>query len=159
MYNLQHPRFSAQLARAVRVNGTALSGSTWTNFLPSLSTTIMFGKVSDTLLWFISYVAYCQSLDLRMVVTIPSSGRQTIWPDQPKNESSESTGFKTVRSSSYRYAKFITLEPVFRCCACPQTKSVRDDCFLHYDPSEAEGKCSKELQNHIACMRSLGFKV
>ncbi|KAF8810063.1 hypothetical protein BYT27DRAFT_7232011 [Phlegmacium glaucopus] len=45
------------------------------------------------------------------------------------------------------------------CCACPQTKSVRDDCFLRYDPSEAEGKCRQELQNHIECMRSLGFKV
>ena len=47
----------------------------------------------------------------------------------------------------------------FRCCACPETKSVRDDCFLRYDPSEAEGKCKQELANHIACMRGLGFKV
>ncbi|OBZ75509.1 hypothetical protein A0H81_04884 [Grifola frondosa] len=23
------------------------------------------------------------------------------------------------------------------CCACPQTKSARDDCFLKYDSSEA----------------------
>ncbi|KIM49557.1 hypothetical protein M413DRAFT_59795, partial [Hebeloma cylindrosporum] len=45
------------------------------------------------------------------------------------------------------------------CCACPQTKSARDDCFLKYDPSEAEGKCKQELANHIACMRGLGFKV
>ncbi|KAH9483669.1 Cytochrome c oxidase copper chaperone [Psilocybe cubensis] len=45
------------------------------------------------------------------------------------------------------------------CCACPETKSKRDDCFLRYDPSEAEGKCKDELAAHIACMRSLGFKV
>ncbi|KJA15938.1 hypothetical protein HYPSUDRAFT_47874 [Hypholoma sublateritium FD-334 SS-4] len=45
------------------------------------------------------------------------------------------------------------------CCACPQTKSARDDCFLRYDPDEAEGKCKQELSEHIACMRSLGFKV
>ncbi|KAJ3510207.1 hypothetical protein NLJ89_g4812 [Agrocybe chaxingu] len=45
------------------------------------------------------------------------------------------------------------------CCACPQTKSARDDCFLKYDPSEAESKCKQELANHVACMRSLGFKV
>ncbi|KAF4613636.1 hypothetical protein D9613_007663 [Agrocybe pediades] len=45
------------------------------------------------------------------------------------------------------------------CCACPETKKARDDCFLRYDASEAEGKCKEELANHIACMRSLGFKV
>ena len=48
---------------------------------------------------------------------------------------------------------------IHRCCACPQTKSARDDCFLKYNPSEAEGKCKQELANHIACMRGLGFKV
>ncbi|KAF9036797.1 cytochrome C oxidase copper chaperone-domain-containing protein [Panaeolus papilionaceus] len=45
------------------------------------------------------------------------------------------------------------------CCACPETKRARDDCFLKYDPSEADGKCKTELQAHLACMRSLGFKV
>jgi cytochrome c oxidase assembly protein subunit 17 len=30
---------------------------------------------------------------------------------------------------------------------------------MKYDPSEAEGKCKQELAEHIACMRSLGFKV
>ncbi|CEL54513.1 hypothetical protein RSOLAG1IB_07116 [Rhizoctonia solani AG-1 IB] len=45
------------------------------------------------------------------------------------------------------------------CCACPQTKSERDDCFLRYDPSEAPSKCADVLQKHIACMRSYGFNV
>ncbi|KAG8703968.1 hypothetical protein FRC11_010316 [Ceratobasidium sp. 423] len=45
------------------------------------------------------------------------------------------------------------------CCACPETKSARDDCFLRYDPSEAPGKCADVLQKHIACMRSYGFDI
>lgn len=45
------------------------------------------------------------------------------------------------------------------CCACPQTKSARDDCFLKHDSSEATEKCKELVQAHIACMRSYGFKV
>ncbi|ESK90331.1 cytochrome c oxidase copper chaperone [Moniliophthora roreri MCA 2997] len=44
------------------------------------------------------------------------------------------------------------------CCACPQTKSVRDDCFMKYG-SEADEKCQELVQNHLACMRGLGFKI
>ncbi|KIK59075.1 hypothetical protein GYMLUDRAFT_44815 [Collybiopsis luxurians FD-317 M1] len=45
-----------------------------------------------------------------------------------------------------------------RCCACPQTKSARDDCFLKYGP-DADESCKDLVQNHMACMRSLGFKI
>ncbi|KAL0579234.1 hypothetical protein V5O48_002796 [Marasmius crinis-equi] len=44
------------------------------------------------------------------------------------------------------------------CCACPQTKSVRDDCFLKYGP-EADESCQELVQKHLACMRGLGFKI
>ncbi|KAJ3979700.1 cytochrome C oxidase copper chaperone-domain-containing protein [Lentinula detonsa] len=44
------------------------------------------------------------------------------------------------------------------CCACPQTKSARDGCFLKYGP-EADENCKELVQNHLACMRSLGFKI
>ncbi|KAF5373149.1 hypothetical protein D9758_001790 [Tetrapyrgos nigripes] len=44
------------------------------------------------------------------------------------------------------------------CCACPQTKSARDDCFLKYGP-EADEKCKELVQNHITCMRNLGFNL
>ncbi|KAJ3754601.1 cytochrome C oxidase copper chaperone-domain-containing protein [Lentinula raphanica] len=44
------------------------------------------------------------------------------------------------------------------CCACPQTKSARDDCFLKYG-AEADENCKELVQNHLACMRSLGFKL
>lgn len=45
------------------------------------------------------------------------------------------------------------------CCACPQTKSARDDCFLKFDSSEADEKCKDLVQQHLACMRGLGFKI
>ncbi|RDB24154.1 Cytochrome c oxidase copper chaperone [Hypsizygus marmoreus] len=45
------------------------------------------------------------------------------------------------------------------CCACPQTKSARDDCFLKFEPSEANENCKEVVANHLACMRDLGFKI
>lgn len=45
------------------------------------------------------------------------------------------------------------------CCACPKTKSARDDCFLKFDGSEADEKCKALVQEHLACMRGLGFKI
>ncbi|KAH6919116.1 cytochrome C oxidase copper chaperone-domain-containing protein [Coprinopsis sp. MPI-PUGE-AT-0042] len=45
------------------------------------------------------------------------------------------------------------------CCACPQTKRARDDCFLQFDSAEAPEKCKEQVEKHLACMRSLGFKI
>ncbi|KAF7356809.1 COX17-domain-containing protein [Mycena venus] len=45
------------------------------------------------------------------------------------------------------------------CCACPETKSARDDCFLNASAGEADDKCKQLVQNHLACMRGLGFKI
>ncbi|KIY48242.1 hypothetical protein FISHEDRAFT_43798, partial [Fistulina hepatica ATCC 64428] len=44
------------------------------------------------------------------------------------------------------------------CCACPETKSARDECFLHAG-TEADEKCKELVQSHLACMRGLGFQV
>ncbi|KAL9714711.1 hypothetical protein Ac2012v2_001369 [Leucoagaricus gongylophorus] len=44
------------------------------------------------------------------------------------------------------------------CCACPQTKSARDDCFFKYG-DEATEKCKEVVESHLACMRNLGFKI
>ncbi|EIW69154.1 hypothetical protein TREMEDRAFT_31036, partial [Tremella mesenterica DSM 1558] len=45
------------------------------------------------------------------------------------------------------------------CCACPETKSARDDCFLKHPPEVAALKCEDYVSAHKACMRSLGFNV
>ncbi|KAL1748018.1 cytochrome C oxidase copper chaperone-domain-containing protein [Schizophyllum fasciatum] len=44
------------------------------------------------------------------------------------------------------------------CCACPQTKRARDDCFLA-NGAEADEKCKELVQSHVACMRGLGFQI
>jgi len=45
------------------------------------------------------------------------------------------------------------------CCACPESKSARDDCYLKFDGSDVDEKCKDLVQQHIACMRGYGFKV
>ncbi|KAM0792064.1 hypothetical protein ACM66B_004769 [Microbotryomycetes sp. NB124-2] len=50
------------------------------------------------------------------------------------------------------------------CCACPETKKARDDCFLKFgsnaDPgSDSQDKCKEIVEQHLKCMRSLGFNV
>lgn len=51
-----------------------------------------------------------------------------------------------------------------RCCACPETKKARDDCFLKYgsnvdDDGESSAKCRDIVEKHRECMRSYGFNV
>jgi cytochrome c oxidase assembly protein subunit 17 len=41
------------------------------------------------------------------------------------------------------------------CCACPQTKQIRDECVL----LNGQENCSKEIEAHIACMRAAGFNI
>ena len=41
------------------------------------------------------------------------------------------------------------------CCACPKTKSVRDECVI----INGEENCSKEIEAHRACMREAGFNI
>ncbi|GAA5905102.1 copper metallochaperone COX17 [Sporobolomyces salmoneus] len=50
------------------------------------------------------------------------------------------------------------------CCACPDTKKLRDDCFLKFgsnadDGSDSQDKCRQIVEDHKKCMRSLGFNV
>lgn len=45
-----------------------------------------------------------------------------------------------------------------RCCACPETKSARDECFLR-EGVVADEKCKELVKAHVACMNALGFKI
>ncbi|ODO06240.1 cytochrome c oxidase assembly protein subunit 17 [Cryptococcus wingfieldii CBS 7118] len=45
------------------------------------------------------------------------------------------------------------------CCACPETKSARDDCFIKSAPGEGDIACKDLIEAHKACMRGYGFKV
>ena len=46
-----------------------------------------------------------------------------------------------------------------RCCACPETKSARDDCFLRNDSDAADEACKDLVRKHVECMRGYGFKI
>ncbi|ONK81913.1 uncharacterized protein A4U43_C01F34210 [Asparagus officinalis] len=41
------------------------------------------------------------------------------------------------------------------CCACPETKKLRDECVVQ----NGEDKCSKFIEAHKQCLRSEGFNV
>jgi len=49
------------------------------------------------------------------------------------------------------------------CCACPDTKRVRDDCFLRYGPpdesTESNLKCANLIAAHRACMAQYGYQI
>ncbi|XP_047992341.1 cytochrome c oxidase copper chaperone [Leguminivora glycinivorella] len=41
------------------------------------------------------------------------------------------------------------------CCACPETKKVRDACIME----KGEENCGHLIEAHKACMRYLGFNI
>ncbi|XP_073392168.1 uncharacterized protein [Physcomitrium patens] len=41
------------------------------------------------------------------------------------------------------------------CCACPETKKLRDDCIVEH----GENACAKWIEAHKQCLRREGFNV
>lgn len=41
------------------------------------------------------------------------------------------------------------------CCACPDTKKLRDECIV----AKGEAACSKWIDAHLSCLRAEGFNV
>ncbi|KAI9086464.1 hypothetical protein K1719_031548 [Acacia pycnantha] len=41
------------------------------------------------------------------------------------------------------------------CCACPDTKRLRDECIVEH----GESACAKWIENHRLCLRAEGFNV
>ncbi|KAI8803014.1 cytochrome C oxidase copper chaperone-domain-containing protein [Cladochytrium replicatum] len=41
------------------------------------------------------------------------------------------------------------------CCACPDTRKVRDDCVIQF----GEEKCADLIKKHQECMREMGFNI
>lgn len=49
----------------------------------------------------------------------------------------------------------LTKTQIKPCCACPDTRKLRDDCvFL-----KGEEGCQEYIEKHNECLRSYGFKV
>lgn len=56
----------------------------------------------------------------------------------------------------HAFSRF-TLIAFVRCCACPETKSARDSCFLQHGADD--GQCADLVRKHVQCMRGLGFEI
>ncbi|GMI65511.1 hypothetical protein HRI_000220400 [Hibiscus trionum] len=41
------------------------------------------------------------------------------------------------------------------CCACPETKKLRDECIVEH----GEEACAKWIEAHLICLRAEGFNV
>lgn len=41
------------------------------------------------------------------------------------------------------------------CCACPDTKRIRDECIVQH----GESACEKWIEAHRKCLRAEGFNV
>ena len=41
------------------------------------------------------------------------------------------------------------------CCACPETRTVRDNCVVE----QGEENCADKIEAHKVCLRAEGFKV
>lgn len=46
-------------------------------------------------------------------------------------------------------------KPLKPCCACPETKKIRDECII----TKGEADCKHLIEAHKACMRTLGFNI
>ena len=61
-------------------------------------------------------------------------------------------------------ASLTSLRTARSCCACPETKKARDDCFLKFgsnadDSADSGAQCKDIVERHRQCMRSLGFNM
>uniref|UniRef100_G3MS04 Cytochrome c oxidase copper chaperone n=1 Tax=Amblyomma maculatum TaxID=34609 RepID=G3MS04_AMBMU len=63
-------------------------------------------------------------------------------------------------SAATQAASTLGLEQVTKpkkkiCCACPDTKRLRDECIVQH----GEDACTKWIEAHKLCLRSEGFNV
>ncbi|GFR62985.1 cytochrome c oxidase copper chaperone, partial [Elysia marginata] len=66
-----------------------------------------------------------------------------------KSKANESNG---VSASATPLEQKPKLRP---CCACPETKKLRDECIIE----RGEENCGDLIEKHKQCMRDLGFKI
>ena len=72
-----------------------------------------------------------------------------VSPKQTAPESPANTGLATIGPEAETKPKKKI------CCACPDTKKLRDECIVEH----GEEKCSKLIEAHKQCLRAEGFNV
>ncbi|PIA49018.1 hypothetical protein AQUCO_01300103v1 [Aquilegia coerulea] len=70
----------------------------------------------------------------------------TALPESKQNQ--EATTTVTSASDDTKPKKKI-------CCACPDTKKLRDECIVEH----GEAACTKWIEAHRDCLRAEGFNV
>ncbi|GAA5875615.1 hypothetical protein JCM16303_000683 [Sporobolomyces ruberrimus] len=96
----------------------------------------------------------------------PSSSSPSTTPPPSTKVHLHPTENRPLTGSESANPKLNPLNPegLKPCCACPETKKLRDDCFLKFGSNADEGndsqdKCRQIVEDHKNCMRSLGFNV
>lgn len=90
--------------------------------------------------WIFFMSSYSESIDYRM------SGLQAQGSACSLSQLSKDVG--VVAATETKPKKRI-------CCACPDTKKLRDECIVE----NGESACTKWIEAHLMCLRSEGFKV
>lgn len=66
------------------------------------------------------------------------------------------------KNSSRRHITELNPHGIKPCCACPETKIKRDECFFRFGHAEGEEgatNCKELVEEHRRCMKSLGFNI
>ncbi|KAH9459951.1 hypothetical protein Pst134EA_007036 [Puccinia striiformis f. sp. tritici] len=78
-------------------------------------------------------------------------------------QTSRKTTPNTMEAAQAQNIKPQNPEKIKPCCACPETKRLRDDCFLRFGPpdesKESTIKCAELIAAHRACMAQYGFQI
>ncbi|KAK9898922.1 hypothetical protein P389DRAFT_188291 [Cystobasidium minutum MCA 4210] len=96
----------------------------------------------------------------------PSSSNASTPASSPTGQLTPATSQEPVVKASVNPKLVSEKNPqgIKPCCACPETKKLRDDCFLKYgsnidEDSESKEKCKSIVEKHRECMRGFGFNV
>ncbi|KAK9864263.1 hypothetical protein WJX84_004784 [Apatococcus fuscideae] len=78
-------------------------------------------------------------------------------------EPPEISRLEMVQKTSGQPDQVVTVDVVKKkptkkiCCACPDTKALRDTCITEHGPDSS--RCSQLIESHKQCLREEGFKV
>ncbi|KAK9835636.1 hypothetical protein WJX74_004812 [Apatococcus lobatus] len=85
------------------------------------------------------------------------------WFGGSSSDSQEASRLETVQKTPGEPDQVVTVDVVQKkptkkiCCACPETKALRDQCITEHGPDSS--RCTQVIESHKHCLRSEGFKV
>ncbi len=68
-----------------------------------------------------------------------------------ENENNDKSNYKIFDNENIK----IETKALRPCCACPETRNLRDECIRN----KSEEECFDFIESHNQCLRKLGFKV